>query len=224
MKYKLGNTLVISDIHFPYHHRESFDFLNDTYKSWKCTKVISVGDMFDMHRTGKHLPEPNAMSMADEIKTDKINVKTLASIFPEMRICYGNHDLRAQKAVKEKGITGEMLKSLHELFECPVGWKFDYEFIDDGVIYFHGDGYSGQRGAMDAAMKRRSSVAIGHLHSFGGVSYHNNGKDMVFGLNTGCLINDKLPAFAYGINSKDKATIGCGVVVEGKSGYFVPML
>lgn len=219
-----GNVLVIPDIHFPYHHRNSFDFLEQTAKRWKCTKVISLGDMFDMHRTGKHLPEPCSMGMSEELEMNKVCVKVLSKMFPKMSVCYGNHDLRAYKAVKEKGITSDMLKPIGELFGCPKDWIFDYEFNIDGVLYFHGDGYSGLRGAMDAAMKRRNSVVIGHLHSFGGVLYHNNGYNTIFGMNAGCLIDDKQPAFAYGMNSKDKATLGCGVVIEGKEAHFIPMI
>lgn len=220
-----GNTLIISDIHFPYHHPDSFDFLEETAKRWKCTRIRSSGDMFDLHRTGKHLPEPESLSMDQEIKMGKVAVKVLSKIFPRMQITFGNHDLRAVKAVKEKGITSEMLRPIGDLFECPKGWEFGYEFQEDGVIYKHGDGYSGQKGALECAMKHRMSSVIGHLHSYGGVHYHNNGYDRIFGLNVGCLINDKAPAFKYSINAKDKSTLGCGVVIEGgKEAYFVPMV
>jgi len=164
------------------------------------------------------------MSMKEEIEMGRVNVKSLGSLFPRMDICYGNHDLRAYKAVKEKGIIAEMLYSLSELYRCPPGWRFDYEFRHEGVSYFHGDGYSGQKGALEAAMKRRGSVVIGHLHSFGGIHYHNNGQNQIFGLNVGCLIDASLPAFNYAATAKDKPTLGCGVVIEGgQSAYFVPM-
>lgn len=222
-KDKPANVLVIPDVHFPYHHKRTFDFLEETASKWKCSQVVSVGDMFDMHRTGRHLPEPESYSMKDEIAFAKVAVKQLSSIFPRMKICYGNHDLRAFKAVKEKGITSEMLKPISDLFACPKEWEFGYEFLKDGVIYFHGDGYSGIKGALDAAMKKRSSVVIGHLHSFGGVHYHNNGYNRIFGLNSGCLIDDKMPAFSYASTAKDRPTLGCGVVVEGREAYFVPI-
>lgn len=219
-----GPILVIPDIHFPYHHEGSFDFLREVYQKWNCRRVISLGDLFDMHRTGKHLPEPEAYSMKEEIRLSREAVKTLAKIFPKMKVCFGNHDLRAFKAVKEKGITAEMMRPIADLFECPKDWEFDYEFLIDGVLYFHGDGYSGLKGAMDAAMKRRSSVVIGHLHAYGGVSYHNNGGSQIFGLNVGCLIDSSLPAFNYAKTLKDKPTLGCGVVVSQSEAYFIPML
>ena len=223
LKGKPANTLVISDTHFPYHHKNTFDFLEETASRWKCSNIVSVGDMFDLHRTGRHLPEPDSMSIKDEISKARIAVKTLSSIFPKVRICYGNHDLRAFKSAKEKGISPEMLRTIGELYHCPDTWEFNYEYIIDGVKIFHGDGYSGLKGAMDAATKNRMSVAIGHLHSFGGVNYHHNGYNRIFGMNVGCLIDVKAPAFAYAQTSKDKPTIGCGVIVEGKEAYFIPL-
>lgn len=224
-KIKSGNSLIISDIHFPYHNRNAFDFLAETSRKWKCTKFYSTGDMFDLHRTGKHLPEPTAMSMEDEIAMARVAVKILSRIFKDVKTVYGNHDLRGFKAAKEKGITQEMMKSIPELFECPKTWEFGDEYLIDGkVILFHGDGYSGVKGAIDAASKRRSSVAIGHLHSYGGVLYHDNGYNRIFGLNTGCLIDDSLPAFNYAKTSKDKPTLGCGVIIDGgNEGYFIPL-
>lgn len=162
--------------------------------------------------------------MTRKIRMSKVAVKTLARIFPRMTITYGNHDLRAFKAVKEKGITSEMMRPLAELFNCPKTYNFLYEYVQDNVIYFHGDGYSGMKGALEAAMKKRMSAVIGHLHAFAGVHYHSNGHTRIFGMNVGCLIDDKSPAFTYATNSKDKGILGAGVVLEGgESAYFVPM-
>jgi hypothetical protein len=46
---------------------------------------------------------------------------------------------------------------------------------------------------------------------------------MIFGMNTGCLIDVDAIAFKYARGSAFKPTLGCGVVISGVP-YFVPML
>ena len=72
-------------------------------------------------------------------------------------------------------------------------------------------------------MKERMSCAIGHVHCFGGVQYSSSTKDMIFGLNSGCGIDIKRYAFAYGSNFSVRPTLGCGVVIEGEHAYFEKM-
>jgi hypothetical protein len=67
------------------------------------------------------------------------------------------------------------------------------------------------------------SCAIGHSHSFGGVQYSANSRDTVFGINVGCGVNRDAYAFAYGKYSKQKETLGCGIVLNNQSAIFVPM-
>lgn len=179
--------------------------------------------MFDVHRASRHVPEPDSLDIETEIKRATIFVSELYKVFPKMQIVYGNHDLRIYKVGKLVGIPAAAIRSPGELFNCPKTWLWDKECRIDDVIYFHGDGYSGPQGALNAAITRRSSVSIGHIHSFGGVLYQNNGYNRVFGLNTGCLIDQASPAFRYAETSKNKATIGCGVIIEGVEAHFIPM-
>lgn len=47
---------------------------------------------------------------------------------------------------------------------------------------------------------------------------------MIFGLSTGCGIDEAAYAFAYGGEMRRKPVLGCGVIVdEGKAAYFIPM-
>lgn len=218
-----SNVLAISDIHAPYHHKHTIDFLVDTARRYKCTEIVDMGDLFDIHRTSRHTPEPESYGITEELERARIFVKELALAFPKMKIAYGNHDMRIVKVGKLLGIPAEAIKSPADLFECPKSWVWGKEHSVDEVIYFHGDGYSGSQGALNAAINKRSSVVIGHIHSFGGVLYQNNGYNKVFGLNTGCLIDQNSPAFRYAETSKNKATIGCGVVIEGVEAHFIPM-
>ena len=36
--------LVISDLHIPYHHKDSFNFLKEIKKQYKQDTIINIGD------------------------------------------------------------------------------------------------------------------------------------------------------------------------------------
>ena len=41
--------LVISDMHIPYHHKDSIKFLKEIKKEFKPDKIINIGDSVDFH-------------------------------------------------------------------------------------------------------------------------------------------------------------------------------
>jgi len=63
----------------------------------------------------------------------------------------------------------------------------------------------------------------GHTHSFGACIHRAGPKDSIWGLNAGCGLDSDAYAARYGVNYKNKPTLGCGIVVDGKYGFFVPM-
>ena len=47
MTYK--RILVISDMHIPYHHKDSIEFLKEIKKQYKPDFVVNIGDLLDFH-------------------------------------------------------------------------------------------------------------------------------------------------------------------------------
>lgn len=43
-KVTYGNILLISDMHIPYHHKDTLDFLSDLNKEYKPSRIIGMGD------------------------------------------------------------------------------------------------------------------------------------------------------------------------------------
>jgi predicted phosphodiesterase len=41
--------LVISDMHIPYHHKDSIKFLKEIKKEFKPDTIINIGDSIDFH-------------------------------------------------------------------------------------------------------------------------------------------------------------------------------
>lgn len=217
------NVLIISDQHAPFHHPDTLDFLRDTYHKYKCTKVVNIGDEMDFHAISRHMKEADAMGAEDEFKEGMKFMRSLYKLFPNVSVCTSNHTARPYRRAKEVGLPERFLKSYKQFMEAPDGWEWRDSFLIDQVHYSHGEETSGKDGAINLAMAKRTSCAIGHLHSWAGAKYHANEYDIIFGLNSGCLIDVNAYAFRYGRPFKHKPTVGCGVVIEGATALFEPM-
>lgn len=217
------NTLVISDLQAPFQHRHALDFLRDTYRKWKCKKVICIGDEVDYHAISFHDKDPDGMGAMDEFRCALKFMKKLYKLFPKVEAVTSNHTARPFRVANKYGIPSHFLKGYKQLLEAPKGWNWQDKIFDKNVLYIHGEGYSGQYGAKNAAMRNRISTVIGHIHAHGGILYHSSDTDLIYGLNSGCLIDVHAYAFRYGKHFKDKPTLGCGVVVNDREAYFVPM-
>lgn len=215
---------VFGDMHEPFGHPNFPYFLRDTFKKYGVERKISDGDMIDSHAISRYGAEPCALGAYSEFDLAIQRLKIYTELFPDVDYLLGNHDLRLVTQAKSAGIGQRFLKDLHEILELPDGWEcVGEEYVCDDVMYIHGINCSGKNGALNKALSERMSVVIGHAHAFGGVQYSSNGRNSVFGLNTGCGINEKAYAFTYGQHNKYKSTLGCGIVFNKESAIFVPM-
>lgn len=218
--------LVVSDIHLPFAVEGWLDFIKDTHKRFDCNDEIIVnGDIWDFHSHSFHTTETDAMSGIDEFDKAKAMTKEFAKAFPKVRLTLGNHDNLIVRRIKELGIDKRFTKTIPELFELPSTWIIADDFIIDNVYYKHIGCCGGKTGHINSAISNRMSTVSSHLHADGGIGYCTspNG-ETIFGLNTGALCDDDAYAFRYGVNSRFKATLGCGIVVNDKEAYFVPMV
>lgn len=216
--------LAFSDPHCPFDHPNFPYFLQETAKKYKAGQVICLGDMVDNHALSRFGAEPCALGAYSELDLAIQRLKIYTTLFSEVDYVPGNHDLRPSRQAATVGIGSRFLKDLHDVLELPEGWVCKgSEFIQDGVNYSHGINCGGKNGAINKALYERMSCVIGHSHSFGGVQYSANSRDTVFGLNVGCGVNRDAYAFAYGKHSKQKETLGCGIIFNNQSAIFVPM-
>ena len=82
MAYK--RILIISDLHIPYHHKDSIEFLREIKKQYKPDKIVNIGDLLDFHAINMHTHDPDLYSAGHELKQSKIYIRELESIFPKM--------------------------------------------------------------------------------------------------------------------------------------------
>lgn len=223
---RTGNerVLVISDLQVPYEHKDALEFMVAVSEAIQPTRVINIGDEVDQHAIGRFDPDPDAASAGDELRIAKRHLAKWYDAFPVVDCVMSNHTRRIYKKAFHAGIPEAYLRPVNEWLDAPDTWTwYPREVEIDGVRYEHGDAQGGMYAARNLAIRNRQSTVIGHHHSGGGVHYIANDSELIFGLNTGCLIDVNARAFEYGRMAAFKPTLGCGVVLNGVP-YFVPML
>ena len=121
---KDDNYLVISDLHIPYHHKDSFEFLWAVYNYYQCSKILNVGDLMDHHAGSYHESEPDALSPEKEYLQTKKYCQELQEMFPEMIITEGNHDKIPKRKLKTCGLPSSMVYNYNQLYDLNDSWQW----------------------------------------------------------------------------------------------------
>jgi hypothetical protein len=225
--------LAISDLQIPFEHRDALAFTQHvarTYtgeQNWfevlKKIEVVNMGDEVDQHTLSRWPKDPNGRSAGDECEEAKHRLRDWYLAYPHTKICKSNHSYRVFKVASEAGIPQQFLKSLQEAYEAPETWLWGPRWMVQDICFEHGENVSGNMAALNAALQNRCSTVIGHQHKGGGVTYSRSIANQIWGLNTGCLIDEDTYAFKYGQDLRQKPTLGCGVIVNGIP-HFIPMI
>lgn len=211
----MNNTLIIPDLHIPAEHKDALRFLKDLYKTYKCTKVVSIGDLVDLHSISFHPKNPSLPSPSDELKLIKERLKPWIRTFPNMEICDSNHDYRVYRIAESAGIPAECVKSINDIFDMPKSWIFKPKIVLHGIdtilLQHHMSAVAGK-----AAKNYGCSTIEGHLHSKLSITYWDTlvGKHR-FSAYCGNLIDGTHKAMQYyqGCISGTRGTI---VLIDGK--------
>jgi len=214
--------LVIPDTHFPFAKKGYLTFLKKVYDDYNCDTVVHIGDLIDNHYSSFHETDPDGMSSNEELKASFLHVNELASVFPNMKLCLGNHCVIPARKAFSSGISSKWIKTIKDVLvenKCDVaGWEFSDSFIIDDVMYTHGSG----RAVKNRMIQESTSVVQGHWHTRSSVEWLINDKCRLFAMQLGALIDDSAYAFAYARNFA-KSFKNCGVVIEGKIPIIIPM-
>tara|TARA_E500000305_G_scaffold5835_2_gene4714 strand:+ start:223 stop:960 length:738 start_codon:yes stop_codon:yes gene_type:complete len=214
---------IISDTHYPFAHKNHLSFLYETFNKFQVNTIVHIGDLVDGHSWSYHETSTVSPGTKHEAELAQREINKLFRTFNKGIHVMGNHDLLISRKAQTHNIPKKFLKTFEDIWKFPKGWKSYNHYEIDGVLYLHGTGKSGINSTVNFMTDYRQSVVSGHTHSSGGVSYRASYKDLTFGLNVGCLIDVNSYAMEYGKNFSKKPTLGCGIVVEGKYGFFIPM-
>src|SRR5579859_514078 len=153
--------LAIPDIHFPAHHPDIFAFLKAVKNKYRPNEIVCLGDEIDAAALGEWDKDPDQPGAKDELDQAIGLLKKLYQLFPVVKVCTSNHTSRIYRKAFKAGLPSRVLKSYGEILEAPKGWQWEDHWEVDGIVYEHGEGFSGQQGALKAAMQNMQSTVIG---------------------------------------------------------------
>ena len=212
MKHK--RILVISDLHIPYHRKDSFDFLKEIKKQYKPDTIINIGDEIDCHALSFHDSNPDLPSAGHELSIAKEYIKELENIFPEMTLLDSNHSSLIYRRGIKHGIPRGFLREYNEFLNVKK-WKWVDDLtltMSNGQRCFFTHGRSAD--ILKVSQTMGMSAVQGHYHTKFVISWWANPDNLFFGMNVGCLIEQKNMAFHYAKNFKTKFVMGCGMIID----------
>ena len=215
--------LVVSDLHIPYHHRHSIQFLRAIKETYKIDNsnpnhhIFNVGDEADFHGISMHDPETSLPTQHNEtIKARKV-FKELEDLFPEMTLVHSNHGSMLYRRGKKHGIPNYMLRDYNEVLGVGDGWKWypDYKHqMNNGQWVFMTHGM--KKNGLTLAKEMGMSVIQGHYHTEFNISYTSNPMSLHWSMMVSCLVDDHSLAFSYNKINSARVILGCGIIINGQ--------
>lgn len=220
----MPSTMIITDTHLPFVHKNALRFVSDTYKEYGCTAIVHGGDLYDQYGFSRYPKDPEAMPIPEEIKVAAKMTEEWASVFPKMVITKGNHCLRLENALRRGFIPPSIVQAdLHKIFSMPKGWQWVDKYIIGGKIVISHGLIGGEYAHVNAVKHFRCSAIIGHTHSSLAVQWMRGPISMMFGANAGCLIDETALVFGYAKDLVRRPVLGCIVLVDNKLPITIPM-
>ena len=209
------NTLIISDTHFPYHHPDTFDFLEQAQYVYDLEIIKHSGDMVDHHAGSYHDVEYGTLSAEEEHERAYEAVQRLYKMFPKMDIVIGNHDAIPSRKAKTAGLGQDVIKSYNDLYDVKWNWQ-DKHFFKSGkqeILLVH----TMSTNTLNNAKSHSHCSIQGHHHSSFGIEYFTDLNMIRWSMTVGCLVDIKSPAFNYASGATMKRpVIGCGAIIDGE--------
>jgi hypothetical protein len=209
--------LVISDMHIPYHHPDTLDFLHYLKEKYEPTRIICMGDECDKHSLSYHDHDPDLPSAGDELRRAVPVIAELKQMFPVMDMLESNHGSLVWRKAKTSGIPKHYIKSYNDVLGVDEGWKWSFDLTitlpDGNKCYFH-HGKSSQ--VVQLSQQMGMCAVQGHYHETFSIGYWGNPTGLYWGLQSGCLVDDTALAFNYNNVNIKRPIIGTSVIIDSQ--------
>lgn len=216
--------LVISDLHVPFQHQDTFKFLAALHRKYKFTRAISVGDECDKHSLSFHSSDPDLHSAGDELQLAIKTLQPLYKLFPRLDLVDSNHGSMIYRKALHHGLPKKYIRSYGDVLEAPKGWKWSNDLmfrVPGGEQVYVCHGLSSN--IMKVVAQRGVCVVQGHYHTSASLAYLGNPNHLLWGLQVGCSIDSKALAFAYDRLNVSRPIISHGGIIDGQPRVF-PMV
>lgn len=212
-----NNVLIIGDTQFPFHREGYLEHCLEAQRRFNCGITIHIGDVADNHYSSFHETNPDGFGAGEELDRVIAQTKEWHRLFPNTKVCVGNHDAIINRQAVKAGISSRWIKGLADVFETPT-WEYDTEFIINGTMYTHTLGSN----VLQAALLRQVNLVVGHEHSQAKIEYAASLDKLFWAMKVGAGVDDRKYAFNYAKTSTKKSIMSCGVV-EGNIPFLIPM-
>ena len=210
------NTLVISDTHFPYQHRDTFKFLKAIEGEYDCANIKHSGDMADNHTASYHEIEYGVLSAQEEFQAARKAARKLYDLFPLMTIVMGNHCKLTYRKAKSAGLAEGFIQGYNEVYDTPT-WRWQDKDYFKVSKYQHCLLTHAQSSSTLVNAKTHSHCTIqGHHHGTFGIEYFADTEKLRWAMTVGCLVDPHSPAFNYAKGATlARPILGSGVILDG---------
>jgi len=207
--------LLISDMHIPYHHLDTFEFLEYLKDKYKPTRVICLGDELDKHSLSFHDSDPDLHSAGHELSESLKYIKQLEELFPELDILESNHGSLIWRKAKSSGIPKHYIKTYNEVLGVSDKWEWHFDLtikLPNGQdCYLH---HGKSQDVVKLSQTMGMNAVQGHYHETMKSQYWGNPTNLYWGLQIGCLIDNKSLAFSYNNCNLKRPVVGTGLIIN----------
>ena len=194
-----SKTLIISDLHLPYHNVEAIGLALDYGLKKNVNCVLINGDLIDFADISRHEKDWRNRPTTEEIEYTRLFIEGLRETFPTQRIVfkYGNHDERWDKYIHENAdrIADFAELELEYVLRCR---ELDIEVVKDKrpikigkLTVLHGHELAGGSGGVNPAratfLKTLDSVIVGHYNKTSQHTETTMNGDVISVESQGCL-------------------------------------
>ena len=210
--------LVIGDLHTPYEHPDTLEFLAYVKETFKPDCVVQIGDETDGHALSFHDSDPNLDSAGMELEKSRTSLQLLRDLFPQLLLCHSNHGSLVYRRAKFTGIPVQMIRSYREILfpnGNADGWSWAYQWklnTPTGPVMFK---HQASGDVLLDASHEGYSLVVGHLHGKASIEWGASSQRIYFGAQCGCLIDKDSLAFAYGKDFRLKPIITVLLILNG---------
>lgn len=210
-----SRVLLISDMHIPYHHKDTVAFLKYLKKKYNPTRIICLGDEVDSHALSYHDSDPDLMSAGDELKAALPTIAEVERLFPVMDVLDSNHGSLIWRKAKTHGIPKQYIRSYNEILGVGEGWKWHNDMTitlpDGNKCYLH---HGKSNNVTRVSQTMGMCTVQGHFHEILKVDYWGNPNGLFWALQSGCLIDDESYAFSYNNVNLKRPVIGTTLIID----------
>lgn len=215
--------MVISDLHSPYMHPDTYEFLEAMKAKYKPDCVVLTGDEVDHAAISFHETDPELPNAAKELELAIGLLEPIYKMFPKAYVLESNHGSLVFRRAKAHGLPLKVFRSYNEILDAPKTWEWVPNIILNtslGPVFFT-HGISSSPGKL--ASSYGLSAVQGHHHHTAHIKYISTPERLLFDMIVGCMIDDKSRAFAYNKLIPNRPIISCAVIVNGIP-HLIPMV